>query len=64
MDGLFVEAGYLPLLICLVVLWARTELRIIDMSALERLKVREGEGLGPGTGTGAGTGAGGGRKGR
>ena len=37
--GLRFGEGYLPLLICLVVLWARTELRIIDMSSLERLKM-------------------------
>ncbi len=40
-----IEGGYLPVLICFVVLWARRELRVIDMSGLERLKgmgTREG----------------------
>ncbi|EMD60175.1 hypothetical protein COCSADRAFT_175267 [Bipolaris sorokiniana ND90Pr] len=36
-QGFMVGGGFLPGLICFVVLWARTELRIIDMDALEEL---------------------------
>ncbi|CAO2658647.1 Nn.00g063700.m01.CDS01 [Neocucurbitaria sp. VM-36] len=37
-EGLMVGGGYLPGLICMIVLYARTELRIIDMDELERLR--------------------------
>ena len=47
-DGFMVGGGFLPLLICVIVLWARTELRIIDMDALEKLKAR---GIGEGQGS-------------
>ncbi|KAH7401643.1 hypothetical protein BKA66DRAFT_451118 [Pyrenochaeta sp. MPI-SDFR-AT-0127] len=40
-EGFMVGGGYLPLLICMIVLWARTELRIIDMDTLKKLKVEE-----------------------
>lgn len=36
-QGFMVGGGFLPGLICFVVLWARTELRIIDMDALEEM---------------------------
>lgn len=36
-QGFMVGGGFLPGLICFVVLWARTELRIIDMDVLEEL---------------------------
>lgn len=36
-EGLTVGGGYLPGLICFLILWARTELRIIDMDALEKM---------------------------
>lgn len=42
-EGFMVGGGYLPLLICMIVLWARTELRIIDMDSLKKLKA-EGSG--------------------
>lgn len=36
-EGFMVGGGYLPGLICFLILWARTELRIIDMDALEKM---------------------------
>ena len=36
-EGFMVGGGYLPGLVCFLILWARTELRIIDMDALEKL---------------------------
>ncbi|KAF1940825.1 hypothetical protein EJ02DRAFT_379136 [Clathrospora elynae] len=36
-EGLTIGGGFLPGVICLVILWARTELRIVDMAALEKL---------------------------
>lgn len=36
-EGFLVGGGYLPGLICFLILWARTELRIIDMDALEKM---------------------------
>lgn len=46
--GLMIGGGFLPGLICLVVLYARTELRIIDLNALEKLQ-RGDDGKGKGT---------------
>ncbi len=46
-EGVVVGGGYLPLLICVVVLWARRELRMIDVGALERL---DGDGRASGRG--------------
>ncbi|OAL48669.1 hypothetical protein IQ07DRAFT_570087 [Pyrenochaeta sp. DS3sAY3a] len=37
-EGLGIGGGYLPLVVCIVILYARTELRIIDMDELKRLK--------------------------
>ncbi|KAJ4365154.1 hypothetical protein N0V83_008772 [Neocucurbitaria cava] len=37
-EGVMIGGGYLPGLICMIILYARTELRIIDMDELERLK--------------------------
>ncbi|KAF1849831.1 uncharacterized protein K460DRAFT_399940 [Cucurbitaria berberidis CBS 394.84] len=37
-EGLMIGGGYLPGLICMIILYARTELRIIDVNGLERLK--------------------------
>ena len=37
-NSFVIEGGYLPVLICFIVLWARRELRVIDMSGLEKLK--------------------------
>ncbi|KAF1839224.1 hypothetical protein BDW02DRAFT_540106 [Decorospora gaudefroyi] len=39
-EGFMVGGGYLPGLICMVVLWARTELRIIDMDGLEKMNAQ------------------------
>ncbi|KAF9693720.1 hypothetical protein EKO04_008144 [Ascochyta lentis] len=36
-EGMMVGGGYLPGLVLTVVLWARRELRVVDMSALQRL---------------------------
>lgn len=33
-EGFMVGGGFLPGVICFLILWARTELRIIDMDAL------------------------------
>jgi hypothetical protein len=39
-DGMSIGGGYLPGLIFVVVLWARRELRVVDLGELERLKLR------------------------
>ncbi|KAF2692146.1 hypothetical protein K458DRAFT_473684 [Lentithecium fluviatile CBS 122367] len=39
-EGVSVGGGYLPGLILAVVLWARRELRVVDLGELERLRVR------------------------
>ena len=39
-EGFMPGGGYLPGVICLVILWARTELRIIDMAALEKVSAQ------------------------
>jgi hypothetical protein len=39
-EGFKVGGGFLPGVICLVILWARTELRIIDMNALEKINAQ------------------------
>lgn len=36
-EGFMVGGGFLPGVICLVILWARTELRIIDMEVLDKI---------------------------
>jgi hypothetical protein len=42
-EGFMVGGGFLPGVICFVILWARTELRIIDMDALERTNSASGQ---------------------
>lgn len=37
-EGMMIGGGYLPGLVLTVVLWARRELRVVDMSALQRLR--------------------------
>jgi hypothetical protein len=37
-EGMMVGGGYLPGLVLTVVLWARRELRVVDMSELETLR--------------------------
>jgi len=39
-EGLSIGGGYLPGLVLAVVLWARRELRVVDLGELERLRVR------------------------
>jgi hypothetical protein len=39
-EGVVIGGGYLPGLVLGVVLWARRELRVVDMTELERLKAR------------------------
>jgi hypothetical protein len=39
-EGFMVGGGFLPGVLCLVILWARTELRIIDMNALEKMSAQ------------------------
>jgi hypothetical protein len=39
-----IGGGFLPGVICLIILWARTELRIIDMDALERINAGAAQG--------------------
>ncbi|KZM25057.1 uncharacterized protein EKO05_0007569 [Ascochyta rabiei] len=39
-EGMMVGGGYLPGLVLTVVLWARRELRVVDMSALQQLASR------------------------
>ncbi|KAG9385370.1 hypothetical protein A1F94_004917 [Pyrenophora tritici-repentis] len=36
-EGFALGGGFLPGFVCLVILWARTELRLIDMQALEKM---------------------------
>jgi hypothetical protein len=43
-EGLMVGGGFLPGVICMVILWARTELRIIDMDALEKMNKTAAQG--------------------
>ncbi|KAF2846345.1 hypothetical protein T440DRAFT_558311 [Plenodomus tracheiphilus IPT5] len=43
-EGLGVGGGFLPGLVCLVILWARTELRIIDVEQLRSWEERGKEG--------------------
>ena len=38
-EGVAVGGGYLPGFVLSVVLWARRELRVMDMSELEKLKI-------------------------
>ena len=38
-EGVMVGGGYLPGFVLSVVLWARRELRVMDMSELEKLKI-------------------------
>lgn len=38
-EGVMVGGGYLPGVVFSVVLWARRELRVMDMSELEKLKI-------------------------
>lgn len=38
-EGVVVGGGYLPGVVLSVVLWARRELRVMDMSELEKLKI-------------------------
>lgn len=37
-DGLAIGGGFLPGFVLSVVLWARRELRVVDMTELEKLK--------------------------
>lgn len=39
-EGVAVGGGYLPGFVLSVVLWARRELRVVDMGELEKLKYR------------------------
>lgn len=39
-EGMMVGGGYLPGLVLTVVLWARRELRVVDMSELQELRGR------------------------
>jgi hypothetical protein len=39
-EGFTIGGGFLPGVICMVILWARTELRIIDMNALEKMSAQ------------------------
>jgi hypothetical protein len=39
-EGIMVGGGYLPGFVLSVVLWARRELRVVDMGELEKLKYR------------------------
>jgi hypothetical protein len=39
-EGFTAGGGFLPGVVCLVILWARTELRIIDMAELEKASAR------------------------
>jgi hypothetical protein len=39
-EGFMIGGGFLPGVICMVILWARTELRIIDMNALEKMSAQ------------------------
>ncbi|RII04755.1 hypothetical protein CUC08_Gglean011004 [Alternaria sp. MG1] len=43
-EGFMIGGGFLPGVICLIILWARTELRIIDMDALERINAGAAQG--------------------
>ncbi|CAG5182297.1 uncharacterized protein ALTATR162_LOCUS10091 [Alternaria atra] len=43
-EGFMVGGGFLPGVICLVILWARTELRIIDMDVLEKMNTGAAQG--------------------
>ena len=38
-EGVMIGGGYLPGFVFSVVLWARRELRVMDMSELEKLKI-------------------------
>ena len=37
-EGMMIGGGYLPGLVLTVILWARRELRVVDMSELEKLR--------------------------
>lgn len=37
-EGMMIGGGYLPGLVLTVVLWARRELRVVDMSELQQLR--------------------------
>ncbi|KAI4700062.1 hypothetical protein J4E81_004098 [Alternaria sp. BMP 2799] len=43
-EGLMVGGGFLPGVICMIILWARTELRIIDMDTLEKMNKSTAQG--------------------
>lgn len=37
-EGMMIGGGYLPGLVLTVILWARRELRVVDMSELQQLR--------------------------
>ncbi|RMZ69453.1 hypothetical protein GMOD_00006265 [Pyrenophora seminiperda CCB06] len=45
-EGFALGGGFLPGFVCLVILWARTELRLIDMQALEKMDACAGSAQG------------------